>query len=155
MLEVYKIAAKHMWTWLKRFAIALGVMLPGLILIAYMVITEDIDIRWRIVFADFVAIILWSPIPLYPMYRDEYTMSEAYKRLFSDIFASTRTAIALVTVVYGYVAWVCLPVVAGLIAIAIMKVEPAWWQCGLVILGNLLWGPGAHHLYTKLVKRFT
>lgn len=90
MLKVYKIAAKCMWDWLKRFAIALGVMLPGLILIAYMVITKDIDISWWIVLFDLIVIALWAPVPLYPMYHDEYTMLESYKRMMSAIWTSIK-----------------------------------------------------------------
>lgn len=103
MLKVYKIAVKRMWDWLKRFAIALGVMLPGLILIAYMVITKDIDISWWIVLFDLIVIALWAPVPLYPMYHDEYTMLESYKRMMSAIW----TSIIVVTMLYSYIVWIC------------------------------------------------
>lgn len=146
MLETYKGAAQFMWKFIKGLAIALSVMLPGLILIAYMIITKNADISWWVVAADIAIIALWAPIPTYPIYKHERTILETYQQFPQ----SAWWTVVVCVIITAYFVLICLPVLTGLTISTVLNREPQTWEIIGTLVFNVLWAPGAHYVASKL-----
>jgi hypothetical protein len=152
MLEVYKSALRFLWTITKSGMIGLSLMLPGLILIAYMVATKNTDISWWVVAWDLVAIALWAPIVLRFAHMDDYgscTLWESYRKTFEGIAMS----IIVGAFIAGWLIWVCLPILAGLTISALLNREPKGLEVVATLVFNVIWAPGAHYLYDKWLDK--
>lgn len=152
MLEVYKSALRSLWRLTKSGMIALALMLPGLILIAYMVATKNTDISWWVVAGDLVAIALWAPIVLRFAHLDDYgscTMCESYRKTFEGIVMS----IIVCAFIAGWLIWVCLPILAGLTISALLNRGPKDLEVVVTLVFNVIWAPGAHYLYDKWLDK--
>lgn len=152
MLEAYKTAIHCLWRVTKSGMTGLMLMLPGLILIAYMVATKNTDISWWVVAGVLVAIALWAPIVLRVARMDDYgscTFLESYRKTFEGVVMG----IIVCVFIGGWIIWLCLPILTGLSISALLNREPKGLEIIATIVFNVIWAPGAHHLYDKLMDK--
>lgn len=149
MLEVYKSCLEHVWKWIKQFMLGLAVLLPGIIFLIYMFVANMPDVGWVTSFLVIAAIVLWSPVPLRPVFFKDETWLESYLTLLSGIGLAVLICILLVL----YIIWVGLPIMAGMAYCSLTDQEPAKWGIIGTGLFNVAWGPGAHYLCTKVLDK--
>ena len=73
MLKFYMVCLHGIWTWTKHIMLGLAVLLPGIILLAYMFVTNTPDVGWVPIILAIGAIVLWSPVPLRPVFFKDKT----------------------------------------------------------------------------------
>ena len=149
MLDVYKDCLEHVWKWTKQVMIGLAVLLPGIILLAYMFVTDTPDVGWVPSILVMAAIVLWAPLPLKPIFFKDKTWAECYLDLMEGIGVIALVCVSLVL----YIIWVGLPIIAGMTYCSLTAQEPA--KLGIICTGiaNGVWGPGAHYLFTKALDK--
>lgn len=146
MLEVYKSCLEHVWIWTKQFMLGLAVLLPGIIFLIYMFVANMPDVGLVPGILVIAAIVLWSPVPLRPVFFKEETWVECYRTLLEGIGVAAVTCILLVL----YFTWVGLPIIGGMTYCSLTAQEPAKWGIIGTGIANCAWGPGAHYLFTKV-----
>ncbi len=149
MLEVYKGCLEHVWKWTKQFMLGLAVLLPGIIFLAYMFATNMPDVGLVPGLLVIAAIVLWSPVPLRPVFFKDKTWVESYATLTAGLGMAILICIVLVL----YIVWVGLPIIAGMTYCSLTFTVPEKW--GIIGTGllNVVWGPGAHYLFVKLLEK--
>ena len=149
MIEIYKECICTVWKWIKQFMLGVAVLLPGIIFLIYMFVTNMPDVGWVPTFLVIAAIVLWSPVPLRPVFFKDKTWVESYLTLLTGLGIAVLICILLVL----YFTWVGLPIIAGMTYCSLTAQEPA--KCGIIGTGvfNAAWGPGAHYLFTKVLDK--
>ena len=129
--------------------IGVAVLLPGIIFLIYMFATNMPDVGWVPSLLVIAAIILWSPVPLRPIFFKDETWLASYATLMSGLGMAVLICILLVL----YFTWVGLPILGGMTYCTLTAQEPAKW--GIIGTGvfNAAWGPGAHYLFIKLLDK--
>lgn len=149
MLEIYAECLRCIWNWTKQVMIGLAVLLPGVIFLAYMFVSGTPDVGWLQSSLVIAAIVLWSPVPLRPIFFKGKTWAESYLTLLLGI-----GVIALVCVIVVlYIVWVGLPIMAGLIYCSLTGQEPAKWGIIGTGIATCAWGPCAHYLFMKVLDK--
>lgn len=95
------------------------------------------------------AIVLWSPVPLRPVFFKDETWAECYLTLMKGLGVAALICILLVL----YIIWVGLPIMAGMTYCSLTAQEPAKWGIIGTGIANGVWGPGAHYLFTKALDK--
>jgi len=149
MLEVYKDCLEHVWKWTKQFMLGVAVLLPGIIFLIYMFATNMPDVGLVPGILAIAAIVLWSPVPLRPVFFKDKTWAECYL----DLMEGLGVTILVCIIVVLYFTWVGLPIIAGMTYGSLTAQEPAKWGIICTGIGNGVWGPGAHYLFTKALDK--
>lgn len=149
MLEVYKDCLSAIWKWTKELLVGLAVLLPGIIFLIYMFATNMPDVGIIQGILVIAAIALWAPIPLRPFFFQGQKLIECYVTMFGAI----GIAIAFCLVLLGWLVWLLLPILTGLVISAVLNREPKPLECVGTIVFNIVWGPGAHYVYQKLLDK--
>ena len=149
MLKFYMVCLHGIWTWTKHIMLGLAVLLPGIILLAYMFVTNTPDVGWVPIILAIGAIVLWSPVPLRPVFFKDKTWAESYITLMEGL--GMVALICILTVLYF--TWVGLPIMAGMTYCSLTGQEPAKWGIICTGIATCLWGPGAHYLFAKTLYR--
>ena len=149
MLEVYKDCLEHVWKWTKQFMLGVAVLLPGIIFLVYMFATNMPDVGLVPGILVIAAIVLWSPVPLRPIFFKDETWAECYLTLMKGLGVAALICILLVL----YIIWVGLPIMAGMTYCSLTAQEPAKWGIIGTGIANGVWGPGAHYLFTKALDK--
>jgi len=149
MLEVYKDCLEHVWKWTKQFMLGVAVLLPGIIFLIYMFATNMPDVGLVPGILAIAAIVLWSPVPLRPVFFKDKTWAECYL----DLMEGLGVTILVCIIVVLYFTWVGLPIIAGMTYCSLTAQEPAKWGIICTGIGNGVWGPGAHYLFTKALDK--
>jgi hypothetical protein len=149
MIEIYKEFIGAVWNLMKQFMIGIAVLLPGIIFLAYMFVANMPDVGWFPAILVLAAIVLWSPVPLRPVFFKDKTWAESYAALMAGLGMAILICILLVL----YFTWVGLPIIAGMTYCSLTAQEPAKW--GIIGTGvfNTAWGPGAHYLFFKVLDK--
>lgn len=149
MLEVYKDCLSAIWKWTKELLVGLAVLLPGIIFLIYMFVTNMPDVGIIPGLLVIAAITLWAPIPLRPFFFQGQKLIECYVTMFGAI----GIAIVVCLVFFGLLVWLLLPILTGLVISAVLNREPKPLECVGTIVFNIVWGPGAHYVYQKLLDK--
>ena len=149
MLEVYKDCLEHVWKWTKQVMLGLAVLLPGIIFLIYMFVANMSDVGLVPGILVIAAIVLWSPVPIRPIFFKDKTWAECYLDLMEGIGVIILTCIILVL----YIIWVGLPIMAGMTYCSLTGQEPAKWGIICTGIANCVWGPGAHYLFVKMLDK--
>jgi hypothetical protein len=149
MLEVYKDCLEHVWKWTKQFMLGVAVLLPGIIFLIYMFVANMPDVGWVPSLLVIAAIVLWSPVPLKPVFFKDKTLVECYLDLMEGLGVTILVCILVVL----YFTWVGLPIIAGMAYCSLTAQEPAKWGIICTGIANGVWGPGAHYLFTKALDK--
>jgi glucose-6-phosphate-specific signal transduction histidine kinase len=149
MLEIYMDCLHGIWTWAKTLMLALAVLFPGIILLAYMFATNTPDVGWVPSILAIAAIILWLPVPLRHRFFKGKTWAECYFTLLEGIVVIALVCILMVL----YLIWVGLPIMAGLTYCSLTGHEPAKWGIIGTGIATGVWAPGAHYLFMKTLDR--
>ena len=149
MLEVYKDCLEHVWKWTKQFMLGVAVLLPGIIFLIYMFATNMPDVGLVPGILVIAAIVLWSPVPLRPVFFKDKTWAECYLDLMEGLGVTILVCILVVL----YFTWVGLPIIAGMTYCSLTAQEPAKWGIIGTGIANGVWGPGAHYLFTKALDK--
>ena len=149
MLKFYIEALKFVWTWTKKFLLAITVLLPGIIFLIYMFAANMPDVGIIPGLLVIAAIVVWAPIPLRPSFFQCQKWIECYLTMFGAI----GIVIEFFLVCFGWVVWLLLPVLTGLAISAVLNREPKPLECVGTIVFNIVWGPGAHYVYQKLFDK--
>lgn len=149
MFEVYKDCLSAIWKWTKELLVGLAVLLPGIIFLIYMFATNMPDVGIIQGILVIAAIALWAPIPLRPFFFQGQKLIECYVTMFGAI----GIAIAFCLVLLGWLVWLLLPILTGLVISAVLNREPKPLECVGTIVFNIVWGPGAHYVYQKLLDK--
>ena len=149
MLEVYKECLEHVWKWIKQFMLGVAVLLPGIIFLIYMFAANMPDVGWVPSLLVIAAIVLWSPVPLRPVFFKDKTWAESYVTLMAGLGMAVLICILLVL----YFAWVGLPIIGGMTYCSLTAQEPTKWGIIGTGIANGVWGPGAHYLFTKALDK--
>lgn len=149
MIEIYKEFIGTVWKLTKQFMLGLAVLLPGIIFLIYMFATNMPDVGLVPGILVIAAIVLWSPVPLRPVFFKDKTWAESYATLMAGLGVAVLICIVLVL----YIVWVGLPIIAGMTYCSLTFTEPAKW--GIIGTGllNGAWGPGAHYLFIKALEK--
>ena len=62
-------------------------------------------------------------------------------------------SIVFCLVLLGWFVWLFLPILTGLVISAVLNREPRPLECVGTIVFNIVWGPGAHYVYHKLLDK--
>jgi hypothetical protein len=149
MLEIYMDCLHGIWNWTKRIMLGLAVLLPGIIFLAYMFVTNMPDVGWGQPILVIAAIVLWSPVPLRPVFFKHKTWAECYLELLTGIGVTILVCILVVL----YFTWVGLPIIAGMTYCSLTAQEPAKWGIICTGIATGVWAPGAHYLFNKTLYR--
>lgn len=149
MLEIYAECLHCIWNWTKQVMIGLAVLLPGIIFLAYMFVSGTPDVDWVQSSLVIAAIVLWSPVPLRPIFFKGKTWVESYLTLMSGIGVIALTCIILVL----YMTWVGLPIMAGMTYCSLTGQAPAKWGIICTGIATCAWGPCAHYLFMKVLDK--
>ena len=149
MLKFYIDAFKFVWSWIKKFLLAITVPLPGIIFLIYMFFANMPDVGIIPGLLVIAAITLWAPIPLRPFFFQGQKLIECYVTMFGAI----GIAIVVCLVFFGLLVWLLLPILTGLVISAVLNREPKPLECVGTIVFNIVWGPGAHYVYQKLLDK--
>ena len=149
MLKFYIEAFKFVWSWIKKFLLAITVLLPGIIFLIYMFVENMPDVGIIPGLLVIAAIALWAPIPLRPFFFQGQKLIECYVTMFGAI----GIAIACCLVFFCWIVWFFLPILTGLVVSAVLTREPKPLECVGTIVFNIVWGPGAHYMYQKLLDK--
>ena len=149
MLQFYIEAFKFVWSWIKKFLLAITVLLPGIIFLIYMFAANMPDVGIIPGLLVIAAIALWAPIPLRPFFFQGQKLIGCYVTMFGAI----GIAIAFCLVLFGWLVWLLLPILTGLVISAVLNREPKPLECVGTIVFNIVWGPGAHYVYQKLLDK--
>lgn len=149
MLEVYKDCLSAIWKWTKELLVGLAVLLPGIIFLIYMFATNMPDVGIIQGILVIASIALWAPIPLRPFFFQGQKLIECYVTMFGAI----GIAIVVCLVFFGLLVWLLLPILTGLVISAVLNREPKPLECVGTIVFNIVWGPGAHYVYQKLLDK--
>lgn len=149
MFEVYKDCLSAIWKWTKELLVGLAVLLPGIIFLIYMFAANMPDVGIIPGLLVIAAIALWAPIPLRPVFFQGQKLIECYVTMFGAI----GIAIAFCLVLLGWLVWLLLPILTGLVISAVLNREPKPLECVGTIVFNIVWGPGAHYVYQKLLDK--
>lgn len=149
MIEIYKECICTVWKWIKQFMLGVAVLLPGIIFLIYMFAANMPDVGWVPTFLVIAAIVMWSPVPLRPVFFKYKTWAECYLELIEGIGVTILVCIIVVL----YFTWVGLPIIGGMTYCSLTDQEPAKW--GIIGTGvfNAAWGPGAHYLFIKVLDK--
>lgn len=149
MIEIYKECIRTVWKWIKQFMLGLAVLLPGIIFLIYMFAANMPDVGWVSSLLVIAAIVLWSPVPLRPIFFKDETWVECYCTLMEGIGVAILVCILLVL----YMTWLGLPIIGGMTYCSLTAQEPAKW--GIIGTGIVAcaWGPGAHYLFMKVLDK--
>lgn len=149
MIEIYKEFIGTVWKLTKQFMLGLAVLLPGIIFLIYMFATNMPDVGLVPGILVIAAIVLWSPVPLRPVFFKDKTWMESYATLMAGLGVAALICIVMVL----YIVWVGLPIIAGMTYCSLTFTEPAKW--GIIGTGllNGAWGPGAHYLFIKALEK--
>ena len=96
MLEVYKDCLEHIWKWTKQFMLGVAVLLPGIIFLIYMFASNMPDVGWVPSLLVIAAIVLWSPVPLKPVFFKDKTLVECYLDLMEGLGVTILVCIIFV-----------------------------------------------------------
>ena len=149
MLKFYIDALKFVWSWIKKFLLAITVLLPGIIFLIYMFVANMPDVGIIPGLLVIAAIALWAPIPLRPFFFQGQKLIGCYVIMFGAI----GIAIAFILVFFGWLVWLLLPILTGLVISAVLNREPKPLECVVTIVFNIGWGPGAHYVYQNLLDK--
>jgi len=149
MIEIYKKFIGSVWEWAKQFMLGLTVLLPGIIFLIYMFVANMPDVGLVSGILAIVAIVLWSPVPLRPVFFKDKTWAESYATLMAGLGMAILICILLVL----YFTWVGLPIIGGMTYCTLTAQEPAKWGIICTGIANCAWGPGAHYLFTKVLDK--
>lgn len=149
MLKFYIEAIKFVWAWTKKFMLAITVLLPGIIFLIYMFVENIPDVGITQGLLVIAAIVVWAPIPLRPSFFQCQKWIECYLTMFGAI----GIVIEFFLVCFGWVVWLLLPVLTGLAISAVLNREPKQLECVVTIVFNIVWCPGAHYVYQKLLDK--
>jgi hypothetical protein len=129
--------------------LGLAVLLPGIIFLVYMFATNMPDVGLVPGILVIAAIVLWSPVPLKPVFFKDKTLVECYL----DLMEGLGVGILVCILVVLYFTWVGLPIIAGMTYCSLTAQEPAKWGIICTGIGNGVWAPGAHYLFTKALDK--
>lgn len=149
MIEIYKKFIGSVWEWAKQFMLGLTVLLPGIIFLIYMFVANMPDVGLVPSILAIVAIVLWSPVPLRPIFFKDETWAECYLTLMKGLGMAALICILLVL----YFTWVGLPIIGGMTYCTLTAQEPAKWGIICTGIANGVWGPGAHYLFIKVLDK--
>ena len=149
MLDVYKTCLENVWKWTKQFMLGLAVLLPGIIFLIYMFASNMPDVGLVPGILVIAAIVLWSPVPLRPIFFKHMTWVECYLKLMEGIGVTALVCVLLVL----YITWVGLPIIGGMLYCTLTYTEPAKWGIICTGVANGAWGPGAHYLFMKALDK--
>lgn len=149
MIEIYKECICTVWKWIKQFMLGLAVLLPGIIFLIYMFVANMPDVGLVPGILVIAAIVLWSPVPLKPVFFKDKTWVESYITLMAGLGMAILICILLVL----YFTWVGLPIIGGMTYCSLTAQEPAKWGIICTGIANCAWGPGAHYLFTKVLDK--
>ena len=149
MLEIYMDCLHGIWNWTKRIMLGLAVLLPGIILLAYMFVTNTPDVGWVPSILTIAAIVLWSPVPLRHIFFKGKTWAECYLTLMEGTGVIALVCILMVL----YIIWLGLPIMAGMAYCSLTGQEPAKWGIICTGIANGVWAPAAHYLFTKALDK--
>ena len=149
MIEIYKECIRTVWKWTKQFMLGVAVLLPGIIFLIYMFATNMPDVGWVPSLLVIAAIVLWSPVPLRPVFFKDKTWAECYLDLMEGLGVTILVCIIFVL----YLTWVGLPIIGGMTYCSLTAQEPAKWGIICTGIANGVWGPGAHYLFTKALDK--
>ena len=149
MIEIYKECICTVWKWIKQFMVGLAVLLPGIIFLIYMFVANMPDVGLVPGILVIAAIVLWSPVPLKPVFFKDKTWVESYLTLLTGLGMAVLICILLVL----YFTWVGLPIIAGMTYCSLTAQEPAKWGIIGTGIANGVWGPGAHYLFIKVLDK--
>lgn len=149
MLKFYIDALKFAWSWTKKILLAITVLLPGIIFLIYMFAANMPDVGIIPGLLVIAAIALWAPIPLRPFFFQGQKLIGCYVIMFGAI----GIAIAFILVFFGWLVWLLLPILTGLVISAVLNREPKPLECVVTIVFNIGWGPGAHYVYQNLLDK--
>ncbi len=150
MLEAYLSAIKTVWEWAKTFFVALVVMLPSVLVLAYEIATWNEDISPVTAGITLAVNLLWAPIPLYRRYSYKYNGFADY---YTSFLLGTGLTLLVVPMVFAYVGGCFLPALAGVLYCHFTDYTPSGLQFMTVIVVTALWAPGANHLMMKFMDR--
>ena len=145
MIEIYKEFIGTVWKCTKQFMLGLAVLLPGIIFLIYMFAANMPDVGLVPGILVIAAIVLWSPVPLRPVFFKDRTWVESYITLMEGLGVAALICIALVL----YIVWVGLPIIAGMAYCSLTFTSPEKWGIIGTALLNAAWAPGAHYLFIK------
>lgn len=150
MLEAYLSAIKTVWEWAKTFFVALVVMLPSVLVLAYEIATWNEDLSPVTAGITLAVNLLWAPIPLYRRYSYKYNGFVDY---YTSFLLGTGLTCLVVPMVCAYIGGCFLPVLAGALYCRFANYTPSGWQFMVAIVVTALWAPGANHLMMKFMDR--
>lgn len=149
MIEIYKEFIGTVWKLTKQFMLGMAVLLPGIIFLIYMFAANMPDVGLVPGILVIAAIVLWSPVPLRPVFFKDKTWVESYITLLEGLGVAVLICILLVL----YIVWVGLPIIAGMTYCSLTFTEPAKWGIIGTGIANGAWGPGAHYLFIKVLEK--
>ena len=149
MLEVYKDCLSTVWKWTKELLVGLAVLLPGIIFLIYMFATNMPDVGIIQGILVIAAIIVWSPIPLRPIFYKDKTYTECYATLTAGVGMGLLACFVLCC----YIIFIGLPMLIGLIVFSFLDRAGTPIEALSIIGINLLWGPGAHYFAMKILEK--
>lgn len=149
MLEIYAQCLHCIWNWTKQVMLGLAVLLPGIIFLIYTFVTNMSDVGLVPCILVIASIVLWSPVPIRPIFFKDKTWAECYITLMAGIGMIALTCIILVL----YIIWVGLPIITGMTYCSLTSQEPAKWGIVGTGIATCAWGPCAHYLFMKVLDK--
>lgn len=151
MLEVYKDCLQFVWKWVKELLYGLLILLPGVAFLIYMFVANMPDVGVITGLLVLLAICVWAPIPLRPVFFKEHPLIECYLQVMTGL----GMAISICAILGIYVAWIFLPILAVLGICEWVHYEPKQLEVMIALVGNIVWVPAAHYLAMQLLEKET